>query len=49
MIAARRSRTGQSGRQAANSILRLARANATPGVGAVADPGMTFDPDPDGV
>ena len=48
MIAARRSRTGQSGRQAADSILRIARTNATPGVGAIADPSMTFDPDPGG-
>ncbi len=48
MIAARMSNTGQSGRQAADSILRLALRNATPGVGAVAEPGMTYDPDPRG-
>jgi subtilisin family serine protease len=44
MIAARMSRTGQSGRLAADDILRIARGNAKPGVGAIADPAMTFDP-----
>jgi subtilisin family serine protease len=44
MIAARMSRTGQSGRLAADDILRIARGNAKAGVGAIADPAMTFDP-----
>jgi subtilisin family serine protease len=48
MIASRMSRTGQSGRQAADSILRIARQYATPGVGAIADPSRTHFPDPAG-
>jgi subtilisin family serine protease len=44
MIAARLSRTGESGRQAADSILRIARANAVAGIGAIADETMTFLP-----
>jgi len=48
MIAARMSRTGQSGRAAANSVLRIARSHAKAGVGAVAAPGMACDRDPGG-
>jgi subtilisin family serine protease len=44
MIAARMSRTGQSARHAADDILRIAQANATPGVGPIADPSQTFNP-----
>jgi len=40
LIAARMSRTGESARLAADALLRLARANATPGVGPVLEPGM---------
>jgi len=49
MIAARMSRTGQSGRAAADSVLRIARAHARAGVGAVAEPDMACDVDPRGV
>lgn len=48
MIAARASRTGQSGRAAAGSILRIAQAHATAGVGAIAHASTTFEPDPRG-
>jgi hypothetical protein len=48
MIAARVSRTGQSGRQAANSILRIARVNARRGIGAIAHPDMACEEDPGG-
>jgi hypothetical protein len=44
MIAARMSRTGHSARHAADDILRIAQANATPGVGPIADPSLTFSP-----
>ena len=46
MIAARMSRNGQSARQAADSLLRLARAHAQPGVGPVAEISMIGDVDP---
>ncbi|MFL6162350.1 MAG: S8 family peptidase [Jatrophihabitantaceae bacterium] len=49
MIAARMSRTGQSGRHAADSVLRIARSHARPGVGPIADPSVIDDPDPAGV
>jgi subtilisin family serine protease len=48
MIAARMSRTGQSGYAAAHSVLRIARSHARPGVGAVAEPSMACDRDPGG-
>ncbi len=48
MIAARMSRTGQSGRSAADSVLRIARAHSRPGVGAIAEPDMACDLDPAG-
>jgi subtilisin family serine protease len=48
MIAARMSRTGQSGRRAADSVLRIARAHARAGIGAIADPSMIDDLDPIG-
>jgi len=40
IVAARMSRTGESGQQAAKAIVALAQANATPGVGAVVEPWM---------
>lgn len=40
IIAARMSRTGESARVAADALLALARAGATPGVGAVLSPGV---------
>lgn len=46
MIAARMSHTGQSGRRAADSVLRIARAHARAGVGPVAEPSMACDRDP---
>ena len=46
MIAARMSRNGQSARQAADSLLRIARAHAQPGVGPVAEITMIGDVDP---
>ena len=49
MIAARAAYTGQSGRLAARSILRIARAHSAAGVGAIADPTMAHSPEPPGV
>lgn len=46
MIAARMSHTGQSGRHAADSVLRIARAHSKAGVGPVAEPSMACDRDP---
>jgi subtilisin family serine protease len=48
MIAARMSRTGQSGRAAADSVLRIARSHAKAGIGAVAEPSSACDRDPGG-
>jgi hypothetical protein len=44
LIASRMSGTGESARQAADALLEMARANATPGVGAVLEPGMGCPP-----
>jgi subtilisin family serine protease len=41
LIAARMSRTGESGRRAADAILDIARRHAKPRVGAIAKPGMS--------
>ncbi|MEO7746485.1 MAG: S8/S53 family peptidase [Actinomycetota bacterium] len=46
MIAARMSRNGQSARQAADSLLRIARAHAQPGTGPVAEADTIGDVDP---
>jgi len=46
IIAARMSHMGESGRQAADAALRIARSHAEPGIGAIAEPGMACDPDP---
>ena len=40
LIAARVSRTGESAREAADALLRLARGRARPRVGAILEPGM---------
>ena len=48
MTAARMSHTGQSGRSAADSLLRIARMRARAGIGPIAEPSMTLDPDPAG-
>jgi hypothetical protein len=48
MIAARMSRTGQSGLEAAGSIVRIARRHARAGVGAIAHIATEFDVDPRG-
>jgi hypothetical protein len=48
MIAARMSHTGQSGRRAADSVLRIARSHAKSGIGAIAEAGMACDRDPGG-
>ena len=45
VVAARMSRTGESGQQAAKAIVTMAQANATPGVGAVVEPSMACPPD----
>lgn len=45
IIAARMSRTGESGEQASNAIVALAQANATPGVGAIVEPWMACPSD----
>ena len=45
IVAARMSRTGESGEQAAKAIVALAQANATPGVGAIVEPWMACPSD----
>lgn len=45
VVAARMSRTGENGQQAAKAIVALAQANATPGVGAVVEPWMACPSD----
>ncbi len=45
VVAARMTWSGESGREAAQSVLRLARENARPHVGAIVEPWMACKPD----